>query len=207
MQFGSWPLTKKNLYKAALGCARKARLQDHLMSLPRAAVIVPLLNVKGKACILFEKRASRMRQHAGEVSFPGGFLEPGETPWQAAQRESAEELRWAPEERHLIGSLGEWHNRKSNVMVSPFLVFDEHLKLQNVIPNPDEVESYFIVSVEQALRPDTKTYRDLHEGWPPVPFFKINETYTIWGFTGFILDALLRELVRICGLSGVQTRA
>lgn len=175
------------------------------MSLSRAAVIVPLLNVEGKACILFEKRASGMRQHAGEVSFPGGFLEAGETPWQAAQREAAEELRWTPKERHLVGGLGEWHNRKSNVIVSPFLVFDEDLSPQQVVPNPEEVESYFVVSIDQVLQPEAKTYRNLHEGWPPVPFFKINEDYTIWGFTGFILDALLRELVAVCGLSNVQT--
>mmetsp|Transcript_40143 Transcript_40143/g.65946 ORF Transcript_40143/g.65946 Transcript_40143/m.65946 type:complete len:174 (+) Transcript_40143:1-522(+) len=58
-----------------------------------AAVLIPLCNVNGRASILFTVRTDKVSTHKGQVSFPGGHLEPGETAAAAALRETGEELR------------------------------------------------------------------------------------------------------------------
>lgn len=58
----------------------------------RAAVLVPLCHVRGEASILFTLRTSDVGTHKGQVSFPGGHIEEGETPADAAVRELVEEV-------------------------------------------------------------------------------------------------------------------
>ena len=56
----------------------------------KAAVAVPLLNFQGQAAFLLTVRSSRVGTHGGQVSFPGGHVEEGEAPEQAAVRELME---------------------------------------------------------------------------------------------------------------------
>lgn len=56
------------------------------------SVMIPLIKRKGDVHLLFEKRALTLRNQPGEISFPGGRIEEGETPEKAAIRETCEEL-------------------------------------------------------------------------------------------------------------------
>ncbi len=56
------------------------------------AVLVPVVEEGGKLSLLFEVRAATLRHQPGEVCFPGGAAEPGESPEETALRETAEEL-------------------------------------------------------------------------------------------------------------------
>ncbi|MDG2702973.1 CoA pyrophosphatase, partial [Vibrio parahaemolyticus] len=58
----------------------------------KAAVLVPLVQVDGEWHVLFEVRSLTMRKQPGDISFPGGKLDGGETAQEAALRETYEEL-------------------------------------------------------------------------------------------------------------------
>ena len=64
-----------------------------------AAILLPLVTVDGRDALLFEVRSKRLEMQPGEICFPGGRIESGETPERAALRELWEELRipsWGP---------------------------------------------------------------------------------------------------------------
>lgn len=69
----------------------------------RYAVVAPYL--PESESLLFQVRAPHLNRQPGEISFPGGGVEPGETPEQAAVRETAEELLVVPEKVELIAPL------------------------------------------------------------------------------------------------------
>jgi 8-oxo-dGTP pyrophosphatase MutT (NUDIX family) len=59
-----------------------------------AAVLVPLVERDGDLTVLLTQRAATLKDHAGQISFPGGRIEPGRChdPWRAALREAHEEI-------------------------------------------------------------------------------------------------------------------
>ena len=69
----------------------------------RAAVLIPLCNRYGKPSILFTLRSSRTSTHAGQVSFPGGHIEEGESPSDAAVRETFEETGVSVDTIQILG--------------------------------------------------------------------------------------------------------
>jgi 8-oxo-dGTP pyrophosphatase MutT (NUDIX family) len=73
----------------------------------RAAVLVALLSRPGGPTLLFTRRTESVRKHKGEVGFPGGHLEPGETARHAALREAREEVALDPEAVEVLGELDE----------------------------------------------------------------------------------------------------
>lgn len=197
MRFGEDLLRRDVLHKAVIRCRRNSRpLFRHLnRQLPEAAVLVPLINTDEGASVLFEVRSPRLRKHAGEMSFPGGLREAGESSWLCAQRECGEEIGWKCSRNQVLGSLGEWHNRKSDMRVTPWVVIhNEPFDLTKLELNETEVSQVFAAKLIDLLDPKKKELRRLHEGWPPVPFFHPDGKHIIWGFTGFVLAGFLNEL-------------
>jgi 8-oxo-dGTP pyrophosphatase MutT (NUDIX family) len=76
------------------------------------AVLAPLLETPDGAALLFEVRAAALRRQPGEICFPGGRLEPGETPEGCAVRETAEELGIGTEQIEILGP--------GDIFISPF---------------------------------------------------------------------------------------
>lgn len=72
------------------GSRRAGRLEKE--KIRRAAVLVPLIQKGGEYHVVFEVRAGSLKTQPGEICFPGGAVERGETPKQAAVRETMEEL-------------------------------------------------------------------------------------------------------------------
>lgn len=70
-----------------------------------AAVLVPFVNVGGELQVLFEERASSLRAQPGEICFPGGAIEAGETARAAALRETCEELCQTQDKIRLLGAM------------------------------------------------------------------------------------------------------
>lgn len=78
------------------------------VSLREAAVLVPLLEKDGEVHLLFTRRTDHLRNHAGQISFPGGSRDTEDpTPLHAALRESQEELGLPTREVDVLGMLDE----------------------------------------------------------------------------------------------------
>lgn len=76
----------------------------------RAAVLIPLLCEKEKLSLLYIRRTETVQDHKGQVSFPGGGVEPEDNDIIAtALRETWEEIGIPPEEIHILGCMREYH--------------------------------------------------------------------------------------------------
>ncbi|KAG8713977.1 hypothetical protein FRC11_010309, partial [Ceratobasidium sp. 423] len=88
---------------------------------PRAAVLVPLCNVNGQPGLLLEVRGN-LRNHGGEVSFPGGKVDPTDgSHIAAALRETNEELGIDPAQVEILGSLAPSQISLSGLRVFPYV--------------------------------------------------------------------------------------
>jgi 8-oxo-dGTP pyrophosphatase MutT (NUDIX family) len=168
-----------------------------------AAVLVPLFEEDGQARVILTRRSDRLRSHTGEVSFPGGRLEPDEAPLAAALREAGEEVGLVAEDVEILGQLEPLATLSSRSGITPFVGV---LPARPVLhPNPHEVEHAFDVALVELL--DDAVYRE--ERWDtqwgadrPVHFFDLPEDM-VWGATARILHELL-ELVVLNRSAGEQ---
>ncbi len=86
-----------------------------------AAVLIPLTYFQDEWHLLFTRRTDRVESHKGQVSFPGGACDEGETtPEQTALREAQEEIGMAPSDVTVLGSLSQMITI-SNFRVSPIV--------------------------------------------------------------------------------------
>lgn len=166
-----------------------------------AAVLVPLFEEHGHARVILTRRSDRLRSHTGEVSFPGGRLDPEEEPVAAALREASEEVGIEPGRVEIVGQLEPLATLSSRSGITPFVgLLDERPVLT---PNPHEVDIAFDVALAELL--DVSIYREERWDTPwgddrPVHFFELPDD-TVWGATARILHQLL-ELVATNVLSG-----
>lgn len=101
--------------------------------------------------LLLTRRAAHLRSHAGQWALPGGKMDEGETPEQAALRELQEEVGLALPPEAVLGRLDDYATR-SGFVITPVLVWGgEARQLQ---PNPDEVASVHRIPVDELLRTD-----------------------------------------------------
>lgn len=159
----------------------------------RSAVLAPLYEHGGEVHVVLTRRAWHMRSHTGEVSFPGGRQEPGETLWETALREAHEETGLDPTAVERIGELHHLATVTSRSSIVPFVgVLPDRPRL---VPNPDEVDAILHVPIGELLEPDV--YRS--ERWGitgfdrPIHFFEIVGD-TIWGATASMLVDLLTRI-------------
>jgi len=177
-----------------------------------AAVLIPLCNVNGRASILFTVRTDKVSTHKGQVSFPGGHLEPGETAAAAALRETGEELRGLaappPPRGPGVRVLGVFDPVPAitGTMVTPVLGFIEKdlgngeigtcsrgLALDRLAPEPGEVASVFALGLDQLVSPAFREMDDLGARGR-IPAFTAGPV-RIWGLTAYILDRILLNIV------------
>ncbi len=161
----------------------------------RAAVLVPLLQTAGGLELLFTVRSAGLPHHAGQISFPGGRLEPGESLADAARRETLEEVGLDVSETDLLGTLRELPS-PARYLVTPvvgLVQWPQPLSLSAA-----EVDEVFTVPVADllGLTPNTEVrllagqrrtiYSYAHRG--------PERERLIWGLTGTVVADLLDTL-------------
>jgi len=119
----------------------------------------------GGAALLLTRRGADLSAHARQWAFPGGRVDPGETPLQGALREMREEVGLALTADDLIGRLDDYPTRSGYVM-SPFVFWagSEH----DPVANPDEVASIHRISFDELQRADSPRFVDIEESDRPV---------------------------------------
>ena len=155
----------------------RTRLRTHLERFERrrvalegrrhAAVALVITPGPGAAAPSFviTRRASRLKDHAGQWALPGGRLDAGETPERAALRELDEEVGLHLDAADVIGALDDYATR-SGFVITPIVVWCEAPPAFR--PNPDEVDEVFEVPLVELDGPDVPHLRRIPESDRPV---------------------------------------
>lgn len=157
-----------------------------------AAVLVGIV-LHADPGILLTKRTARLRNHSGQVSFPGGRIDPGDvSPEAAALREAHEEIGLAPDRVEVIGRLGDYLTG-SGYCITPVLGLLE--PGFTLTPSPEEVEAVFELPLSTVLDPRAPERRraQLRGRWREFWVWPHPDHY-IWGVTAAILVHLAQRL-------------
>jgi 8-oxo-dGTP pyrophosphatase MutT (NUDIX family) len=156
-----------------------------------AAVLVPVFDWDSDPGLIFTERRHDMRRHAGEISFPGGRPEPGETPVECALREANEEIGLDPAAVEVVGAL-----QPTSTIVTSYKV----LPIVGIVPaglehtlQPLEVERVLEFTLAE-LREGFAMRRLIRRGVPfRTPTYDVGETL-IWGATARMLQTFLERI-------------
>ena len=154
--------------------------------------------------ILYEVRAQKLDRQPGEICFPGGMIEEGETPLEAALRETDEEIGIPEDKVDVISKLGIIGTRWG-AQIHCFIGVIEKETFEEIHVSKIEVDEVFTVPLDDLMNADWEVYwNDLKEvpaedfpydrvtsgeaykwkdGKAPVPVFDVNGRI-IWGLTG-----------------------
>jgi len=159
----------------------------------QAAVLVLLYPNLGQWHVPLTLRPPHLAAHAGQISLPGGAVEPGETSRQAALREFHEELGAEGDKITPLGNLSSLYVADSNFLITPW-VAAAHGR-PRLSPNPAEVEQLIEVPLAHLREPvNLRSLRRRHRGRTyAAPHFAWQQ-HRIWGATCMILGELVTVL-------------
>ena len=119
----------------------------------RRAAVLLLVGCHGeRPHIVLTRRSARMRAHTGEIALPGGRIDPGESPEQAAVREAVEEVGVDPAHVELFGRLDEAWSKARNHVVPVVGWYDG--ALDSLAPASAEVDVVFLTPLSRIARPE-----------------------------------------------------
>jgi 8-oxo-dGTP pyrophosphatase MutT (NUDIX family) len=122
-----------------------------------SSVLLPLVETDGELHILFEVRSRSLTAQPGEISFPGGGVEPGETPREAAVRETSEELGIPAAKVEVLAELDYIMSHNGSNIYCMLGTISEQT-LSNANPNPAEVDEVFLVPLSFFLENEPAAY-------------------------------------------------
>lgn len=153
--------------------------------------LVPYPEDPAQAAVLLIERAHGPDVHAGQIAFPGGKQESGETLFRTALRESEEEIGVPASAWKAVGELSPLFIPPSRFLVHPF-VFYMH-SVPEFQPNSMEVNQVLIVPLSHLRSDDSKGHGRFHTAGGRIveaPYFRWEEK-RIWGATAMMLSELI----------------
>lgn len=170
------------------------------------AVLILLYPHDGDIHTLLTVRSSSLRTHSGQISLPGGRIDPGEDAPTTALRETYEELGIPPTTIEILGGLTQVYIPPSNYCLAP--IVGTSTTRPTLQPNPDEVAAVIELPARHLVGAANRVIEEwIIEGEARrIPYFLFNE-YKIWGATAIILSefAALWETVVENGDSSVES--
>lgn len=143
--------------------------------------------------LLLTERAHHMRSHPGQISFPGGSVDPTDaSPAAAALREAQEETGLDPAGVVVLGELPQLWLPPSNFAVTTVIGWWREESAVSVV-DPDEVHSVFRVPVEHLLDPANRVTA-VHPLGRFGPGFLLDDDLLLWGFTAGIVSRLFDHI-------------
>lgn len=140
--------------------------------------------------LLLTERAHHMRSHPAQISFPGGSIDPGETPREAALREAEEETGLDAAGVDVFAELPELWLPPSNFAVTPLLGWWETESPVGVV-DPDEVHAVYRVPIAELTGPEHRIRVEHPSGWVgPGYLVGDDNDRVLWGFTAGIIARL-----------------
>jgi mutator protein MutT len=133
-------------------------------SRPAAVAVVVVPGDEGRAAVLLTLRASGLRRHGGQWALPGGRLDPGETPEEAALRELEEEIGVVLTPDHILGRLDDYPTR-SGFVITPVVLWGSDAPLH---PDPSEVAEVYRVPIGDLLEPENRVIQRIPQSDRPL---------------------------------------
>lgn len=149
--------------------------------------------------IVLTLRSKKLNSHSGQISFPGGHSDPGESVVDTAFREAEEEIALNRDGIEVLGFLSQLFVPPSKSLITPVVAWLPR-KPEYKVNSPDEVEEVFSVSLDELC--NVNNFK--REIWEfkgrdvDVPMWDIHPNTPLWGATSMILNELLflyRELL------------
>ncbi|MGB1253008.1 MAG: NUDIX hydrolase [Candidatus Promineifilaceae bacterium] len=177
-----------------------------------AAVAITIVNVHHKpdvygiafsegdeqmAAVLLTRRSAKLKKHAGQWALPGGRIDAGETPEEAALRELEEEVGLKLPPSRIIGRLDDYTTR-SGFIIKPVVVWGGNIG--KLVPNPDEVQAIHRIPVAEFMREDSPILQNIPESEHPVLLIPVGDNWI-----AAPTAAILYQFREVCIL-GKQTR-
>ncbi len=154
----------------------------------KAAVLVPLVKSEVGLELLFTVRSKNLAKHSGEISFPGGRLDDGETLVDAALRETFEEIGLLVEPKAILGYLDDRPSPFEYVVTPVLALLD---KPKEFALNPHEVTEVFSVSIKHLQSISPRVEERFIRGQSRMIYFYPYQDKLIWGLTGNIVKNVL----------------
>lgn len=182
-----------------IGAFERRPIEDPALRRAGVAIVVVKSDTSDEACILITKRPESLRRHAGQWALPGGRLDEGETPEQAALRELHEELRLELQPDAILGVLDDYPTR-SGFRITPVVVWGGVVR--HIDPDPVEVAFAVRIPFSQLDSPNIPRLRPTQDGKPPV----LSAPLPIMGSEVYAPTAAMLYQFREVAMRGLSTR-
>lgn len=157
-----------------------------------ASVLVPICVDRGEVCLLYTLRSTKLNSHSGQVSFPGGKIDENETVFDAALRETEEEIGVPAKDVEIWAKMADVRGRDANMIITPVVGEIKDFDMNKLRPNVDEVADIFTISMEVFCDPENHgclMYNNIC-----IPVFNGGK-HRVWGITGMITHLFLQSFL------------
>ncbi len=181
-------LPGENAHRRMLPNGRNLNPDEGKVNMIQSSVLVLIFphNEVIHTCLI--RRPASMRNHGGQIAFPGGRYEPSDNDLiRTALRESFEEIGLYSDQLEVIGALTPIYVQVSNFTINPFIGWCESLPKFTI--DRQEVDELFIIPIKKLLHPEANLLKEVvtSHGKFEAPGFYFDQVF-IWGATAMILS-------------------
>nr|XP_021186123.2 mitochondrial coenzyme A diphosphatase NUDT8 [Helicoverpa armigera] len=157
-----------------------------------ASVLVPVCVENGEVCLLYTLRSSNLSSHSGQVSFPGGKMDKNETVYDAALRETEEEIGVPAKDIEIWTKMSEVQGRDQKILITPVVGEIKNFEINKLVPNENEVADVFTIPMKVFC--DTNNHGCIRYNGFVIPVFNGGK-HRVWGITGIITHLFLNSFL------------